>query len=71
MKSKDNVSTAAGYKSWGVMLYEMIVGMTPFYDGTQDQVCVFFVLILKNINFLQFLSITTRADGAFQEHCEV
>lgn len=25
-------------KSWGVMLYEMIVGMTPFYDGIVDQV---------------------------------
>lgn len=24
--------------SWGVMLYEMIVGMTPFYDGIVDQV---------------------------------
>jgi len=25
-------------QAWGVMLYEMIVGMTPFYDGIVDQV---------------------------------
>eukprot|EP00956_Cyclotella_meneghiniana_P030281 scaffold75720_cov67-Cyclotella_meneghiniana.AAC.4 len=27
--------------SWGVMLFEMIVGMTPFYDGIVDQMGLF------------------------------
>ncbi len=38
------------YKSWGVMLYEMIVGMTPFYDGTQDQVRTYVGVLITYID---------------------
>ena len=66
-------------KSWGVMLFEMIVGMTPFYDGTQDQVCginnlldmEFFlcvILIESQKHLTSLFSIATRKDGSFQEH---
>ncbi len=61
------------------MLFEMIVGMTPFYDGTQDQVCgmnylldVEFVLSIESQKQLTSLfSIATRKDGTFQEYREM
>jgi hypothetical protein len=75
MNSNDNFLTAAGCKSWGVMLFEMIVGMTPFYDGTQDQVkylqYVSFDTDFDKKHTIQFLSITTRTDEAIQEHRKV
>ena len=52
----------------------MILGMTPFYDGTQDQVSTyvsFDIEFVKKTHSLRFLSFATRTDGAFQEHHKV
>ncbi|KAL9180249.1 hypothetical protein ACHAXT_008219 [Thalassiosira profunda] len=48
--------------SWGVMLYEMIVGMTPFYDGIVDQMGLFKNIVKCRMEFPEgdFMSTYSR-----------
>lgn len=41
----------ADHWSWGVLVFEMIAGMTPFYDGIVDQMGLFKNIIKCNMDF--------------------
>lgn len=44
-------NAGADHWSWGVMIYEMIVGMTPFYDGIVDQMGLFKNIVKCRMEF--------------------